>query len=147
MAVHLTQGMTLTLPALPADLDVVYTPDVLLETPYQAALLAHADFAEACEGGFESYFEELVTFDDEREVEVFIKRENSWEEIVAYLEDNVCTPDDLWAPTSLATKVGFCHGWLSALALFDLAEAQRGVVVLTMLAQQRANRRSMKRGH
>ncbi len=131
MAINLTQGMVFTLPSLPADLDVSYTPDVLLEVPFQAWVTAHTDFKRACFHGFETFFEELIDEDEDGQ-EVFVKHGYSWDEIVEYLVEGVSV-DYPPLPASLHWKAGFWLSWLSALAFLDADEAQRGLVVLLAL--------------
>lgn len=131
MAMNLIQGMVLTLPSLPMQLDISYTPDVLLHAPLRESITSHAHFEEACAAGFEGCFEGLVDVDGNGE-EVFVKRGYSWDEVVMFLVD-VVTEELPVLCLPLAWKVGFCLGWLSALALLQPEDARRAMVVLLVL--------------
>lgn len=134
MAIHVTQTAAYGLPLLPADLDISYSPDALLEVPFRASVASQADFAVACAEGFESYFHGLID-EDENGEEVFVKRGYTWDEVVAFLVECIADFQEPmpFSRMSLAWVAGFSHGWLSALALFQAEDVWRAVVVMLAL--------------
>ena len=135
MVTTLTQAATHGLPLAIMDLDYSYAPDFLLPAPFKNHLVKESNFKKACASGFESYFEELVGYDEQGQ-EIFVKQGYTWDEVVAFLVEWV---EDFRNPAagphrmSLAWLAGFTLGWLSALAVFRSEDAWRAMVVLAAL--------------
>lgn len=133
MVLRLTQAAAHGLPLAATDLDYSYTPGFLLSAPFKRSIVEHGDFCAACEEGFISYFENLIS-DDEQGREVFIKQGYTWDEVIMLLVEWVDEFNGAWVlATSLAWLAGFGLGWLSALAVFRREDAQRALVVLAAL--------------
>jgi hypothetical protein len=114
----------------PADFqDMPYSSALLLPVCFDASITSHADYAPAVCDGFDEYFEDMwnVSGTDL----VFVDRFYSWDEVRREIVEGVVPRNDLreqfYGLPSLAWRVGFAVGWLSALALTDRALALRGL--------------------
>lgn len=117
--------------------EVAYTPALLLSVQLDAALTEHADFAQACEDGFDAYFEDLYVNASDGEL-VCVERVYTLTKIYAEVCADVLSFLDRRFGTeiTLASSVGFALGWLSALALAQPVEAHAGLVLLEVLATE-----------
>ena len=83
----------------------------------------HADFDSACWSGAECYMEDYEDFDP-RDVRAFVK-DNAGRRFNS--------AEALYGVSSLPCRVGFCLGWLSALACTHPDFAASGLAYLTSL--------------
>jgi hypothetical protein len=110
--------------------EVVYTPALLLSVQLDAVLTEQADFAQACERGFNSYFEELYVDGQDGQF-LCVDRVYSLAEVYHVVQESVMSFLDMrFGVTSLSWCAGFALGWLSALALAQPVEAHAALVVL-----------------
>ena len=106
--------------------EVPYTPAVLLDARFSAALTDDPAFHEACAEGFEMYFLEA-----EREAQPY-----HWAKIVEVVFAAAAPWDMRGVPALPVTwSVGFVLGWLSAHALVDRPVALMALEVLHALIE------------
>lgn len=113
----------------PSDfLTLSYAPALLLDVRFPIVVIADAVFSDACEVGFDAYFDEMMsgsTFEDSYLEDHFY----TWDEVERVLCENMSSAYG----DSLPWRAGFCLGWLSALALTDRPLALRGAELLCLL--------------
>lgn len=114
---------------------VPYSSALLLPVRFDASIIDDPEYAAACQGGFEGYFEGMLDWNEAGDDLVFVNRCYTWVDIVQNVSDNLLNTNTLpgCSPTSLAWRAGYMLGWLSALALTDRALALRGVSLLCVL--------------
>jgi hypothetical protein len=131
LSVVSTSAMAVS-PLKPSDVkEISYSPALLLDARFRPVLVVDSAFSEACEAGFNTYFEEMYHGSTPEDL-VFVDRFYSCDEVereviestvVAHQRDGERLP---WC-------AGFVLGWLSALALVQRREACEGLKLLTFL--------------
>lgn len=114
-------------------MDVAYQPGLLLKASFPQFILSDPEYITACEWGFEDYFGDMVQGNTPETLTV-VPRFYTRPEVAALLVENMTkmySHDTCIDP--LAIRVGFLHGWLSALALTDYQLASFGLQVLLRL--------------
>ena len=100
-------------------------PFIFLPHRFDDAIICHADFVPACQLGYECY----EWYED------FVDCVSTWQGIEASLVNDMCRRYDsrerIWGVPSLPGRVGFCLGWLSALACIDRRLALQGLDLLS----------------
>jgi hypothetical protein len=110
-----------------------YSPALLLDSKFDAAITDAVAFHEACQGGFEAYFDAMYDWDVEQGRAVFVAERYTWEEVIERVVDNALSEDEFHCLLPCAERVGFTLGWLSALAFTEPAMAGQALVVLEAL--------------
>ena len=130
-----TDRVTEALPALtpvlkPSDFaDISYSPALLLVTPLVAPFMHDKSYRCGCNVGFVSYFEGMVDFTEDSTATVFVDRYYTEDEVAHEIVSAICECFE----SSLAWRVGFVIGWLSALALTNRVLASKGLMVLSSM--------------
>ncbi|QBD80539.1 hypothetical protein EPA93_33040 [Ktedonosporobacter rubrisoli] len=122
-----------------------YSPALLV--PISSALSFHADpeYHKACKPGFITYFEEMYERDTQAPQEVvFQPRHYSDLEVGGIVVKEFLSHRE---ELPLGWRVGFLHGWLSALALTNRVAAQEGAEVLCVLVQSERTRHTKQQTH
>lgn len=114
----------------PADFeDVPYTPALLLRASFDASITSAVDYQEGCKYGFDDCLEMVVSDDPDT-----VKHCTSRSVVCSFVARNLCQDDfDL---SSLAWRIGFVLGWLSALAVTNRSMASVGLDLLTVLVNR-----------
>jgi hypothetical protein len=98
---------------------VLYSPALLLDGRFDASITDTFAFAEGCASGFEGYCDAVAVSGEGCQ---------SWLEVCRFVVEVVTD-----AGSDFCGDVGYCLGWLSALALENCPLALRGSGLLTML--------------
>lgn len=114
--------------------DIPYASFLLLCVSFDTSIMSDSIYPRACSCGFVGYFEDM--YDDDG---VFVNRFYTRSEVCALVGSEVCA-DESHVPldmrSSLAWRVGYYVGWLSALALTDRAVALVGLHLLAVLVDR-----------
>lgn len=114
--------------------DVEYHAGLLLPVPFDGSITEHTEYVNACQYGYEAYFEVMLT-GETFETSTFEAHFYTRTEVVKEVVDNMTKAG--WSGLdSLAWRAGFLLGWLSALALTDAVLADLGVQVLLRLVKR-----------
>ena len=113
-----------------------YSLSLLLPLPdLSSTLVCHIDFVEACEFGYDDYFDSLSELISGDAVENFVFRftyqSMTLDEVRTFLMENT-VPDN----TTLSWRIGFCFGWLSALSKYQPRIAKHGIRALVGLIRE-----------
>ncbi|QBD80538.1 hypothetical protein EPA93_33035 [Ktedonosporobacter rubrisoli] len=115
-------------------LEAEYSPALLLPSGFEAAFHADEEFSLGASSGFDTYFEEMWDYTEEKPI--FRNHFYTREEMMRVLLENVLpSPSDysLGHTPSLSYRAGFALGWLSAFAFTDRRMALLGVAALRQL--------------
>ena len=140
MAQQYTPSFVLTSGAPSLLKDLPFDAALLLPHTFDTSIIVHEDFLSSCQEGFDAYFDNMLEQDREGYV-FFVDHFYSWDEVQSFLLQNAFpNPNEVKLAalyrhelTSLPFRVGFCLGWLSALALTDRALALQGLAFLAYL--------------
>lgn len=118
----------------PADFYALpYTPALLLPLQLDQAITNHKEYQEACQWGFDFYFEEMHEWNETHDDLVFVEHIYTRREVLDLVAREM-KGDMPHVFASLPCRVGVVLGTLSALALTDFPLAQVGVHLLLHLA-------------
>ncbi len=131
----------------PAAFDAMpYTPFLLLPADLDASIAEQKDYVEGRQGGFESYFCEMHQWNADMSGYVFVSRYYTPAQVKRRVRIELLDSQyNGWEPELFPWRVGFMHGWLSALALTDRELAMYGVQVLIALVNRRLKASQRKR--
>ena len=133
-------GITSTGPLLAvsaaAFVDLPYSPALLLDSCFSAAITSEREFRSACEYGFDDYFEEMYQSNEADTGSVFVERSYTLAEVIAFVVGNARSHEARFLPSSLAWDAGFVLGWLSAHALVDRPASLLALEVLRALIER-----------
>jgi hypothetical protein len=116
--------------------DLPYSPALLLDGLFSAVITDDAEFHQACESGFNAYFEEMYEL-DEMLHESFVARRYNWADLAGFVSETVWSIHlhDWRRGVSAAWGAGFGLGWLSAHALLDRPASEMALEVLRALIE------------
>jgi hypothetical protein len=118
-------------PSVLTFVEIPYTPSLLLGVQLPIAVVADHAFSEACEIGFNNYFEEMYQCSLSGECS-FVERFYTWVDVEREMREQVITFHEKYGER-LSWCAGFALGWLSALALVDRPLALQGVTFMSAL--------------
>ena len=133
-----TQHTTFLAPVVPVAAplpfhELPYSPSLLLSLPdLSSALVCNHEFVTACEYGYDGYFEEMYTSDL-----VFQQRNYTPSELSAFLHEELASSRDALHETTLAWRVGFVFGWLSAFSKYQPALVKHGLRMMVWFVRER----------
>ncbi len=121
----------MTRPSVLTFVEMPYTPSLLLEVQLPISVVADSAFSEACEIGFNSYFEDMYQCSSSGEC-TFVERLYTWADVEREVREQVVTTHEKYGER-LPWCAGSALGWLSALALTDRPLALQGAALVSAL--------------
>ena len=125
----------------PADVcQLPYTSALLLPLQLDRTITSHPDYQEACQWGYDFYFEEMYQENDQGE-EVFVEHFYTPRDVMELIAKE--TEDTKPWAAAFPIRVGVVLGILSALALTNLPLAHVGMQVLMHFVMLEQGRREL----
>lgn len=109
--------------------DIPYSPDLLLDAHFGSHITDDPEFSRACQSNFDTYFEVMYQPDASGDGVQFVERFYTLPQVYREVCEDLFQTSPCAELPSLAWRVGFVLGWLSALALVQREEALKGLAI------------------
>ena len=120
-----------------AFVDLPYSPELLLDSGFNAAITSSSEFESACQWGYDTYFDDRYEWDDEGTGMVFVAESYPFAEVIGFVFRNIFPEKYPHETAPLACRAGVILGWLSAHALVDRPVSLLALEVLRVLLVSR----------